>query len=177
MEEGNTKLIAIVYPDMDTAEDVLITLQRLQDKYLIDIADASYVTKDKDGKVKIHQMGHPVAGGAAGGALWGFLLGALFLAPIFGLLLGAGTGALVGKSIEGVDGDFIKSVDKKLKPESSAVFILIRSITADKVVAEIKHFGGEIVETSLSKEAEARLQKELQKAGKKETYRHHVSAQ
>src|SRR5262245_5108944 len=111
MEESNTKLVAIVYPEQGTAEEVLIELEKLEKQYLLDIDDASYVTKDEKGKIQMHQMGHPVAAGTAGGAFWGLLVGALFLAPIFGLLLGAGAGALAGKLADvGIDKDFIKSL-------------------------------------------------------------------
>jgi uncharacterized membrane protein len=169
MEQSNTKLVAIVYPSMDTAEEVLNNLQGMQSKYLIDIDDAAFVTKDKNGKVKIHQTSHPVAGGTAGGAFWGLLIGALFLAPIFGLLLGAGTGALAGKLAEaGVDKNFTKSIGSKLKPGTSALFVLVRSVTADKVVPELSKYGGTVVQTNLSKKAEAALQKELRHGELKE---------
>src|SRR6185437_2450828 len=164
MEQGNTKLVAIVYPHVDTAEEVLTKLQDMQSKYLVDIDDAAFVTKDENGKVKMHQTSHAVAGGAAGGAFWGLLIGALFLAPIFGLLLGAGTGMLAGKLAEaGVDKNFTKEIDKKLKPGYSALFVLVRSVTADKVIPELSQYGGEVVQTNLSKKAEAELQKQLSK--------------
>jgi uncharacterized membrane protein len=164
MQESNSKLVAIVYPNINTAEEVLDALQRLQKKLLIDINDATFVTKDNNGKVKIHQTGHYVAGGATGGAVWGLLIGMLFFAPIFGLLLGAGTGALAGKFAEsGIDKGFAKEVQKKLKSGSSALFILVSAVTADKVIPEISQYGGDVIETNLSKEAEAKLQKELRK--------------
>ncbi len=176
MEQSNEKLIAIVYPDINTAEEVLNEMQTMQSKYLIDIDDASIVTKDEKGKIKIHQTSRPVAGGTAGGAFWGLLIGALFLAPIFGLLLGAGTGALAGKLAEaGVDKNFTKSVGDKLKPGNSALFVLVRSVTADKVLPELSKFGGTVVQTNLSKKAEAELQKQLSQ-GETTNARNHMAA-
>lgn len=163
MDDGNTKLVAIVYPNLDTAEQALDALRRMEKKYLVDIADAAYVTKDKKGKVDVHQTGTTAAGGAAGGAIWGFLIGAIFLVPIFGMLLGASTGALAGAADSGIDDDFLKAIKNKLKPESSALFILVRAVTTDKVVPELSKFGGEVVETNLSKDVEERLKKELAK--------------
>lgn len=176
MEQSDTKLVSIVYPDLNTAEEVLTALERMQKKYLIDIADAAFVTKDEKGKVKVHQTGHKVAVGATGGALWGLLLGALFLAPMFGMLLGAGTGALAGKLADyGIDDDFMKELDKKLQPGNSAIFILVRSVTADKVVPELSRYGGSVIQTNLSKKAEDALQKELQK-GDIKSVNNHMSA-
>jgi uncharacterized membrane protein len=165
MEESDTKLVAIVYPNINTAEEVIGALQKMQKKLLVDIDDAAYITKNEKGKVEVHQTGHYVGGGAAGGAFWGFLLGALFLVPIFGLLVGAATGALTGKLAKsGIDQQFTDNLKEKLKPGNSAVFMLVRSITADKVIPELSQYGGEVIQTNLSKEAEAKLQKELNKA-------------
>jgi uncharacterized membrane protein len=176
MEESSTKLVAIVYPELNTAEQVIDSLQRMQRKLLIDIDDAAYITKDTSGKVEVHQTGHYVGGGAAGGAIWGFLIGALFLAPIFGLLIGAGTGALGGKLAEsGINEQFTDQLKSKLKPGNSAIFILVRAVTADKVVPELSQFGGEVIQTNLSKRAEERLQKELRK-GDLKNIKHQVSA-
>ena len=46
-----SKLVAIVYPEMHRAEEVLGALKRLQNEYLIDLEDAAYVTKDAKGKM------------------------------------------------------------------------------------------------------------------------------
>lgn len=160
----DTKLVAIVYPNMNTGKEVIEALEKMQKKLLIDIADAAYITKDNKGKIEIHQTGHYVGGGAAGGAIWGLLFGALFFVPIFGMLVGAGTGALAGKAAEsGINQQFGEDLKKKLKPGNSAVFLLVRSITADKVIPELSSYGGDIIQTNLSKEAEQKLQKELQK--------------
>jgi len=178
MDESNTKLVAIVYPAIDTAEKVLNEMENLQKEYLVDIDDAAYVTKDEKGKIKMHQTSHPVAGGTAGGAFWGLLIGALFLVPIFGVLIGAAAGALAGKlSDSGIDRDFIKSVDQKLKPGTSAVFFLVRSLTADKVIPKLSQYGGEVLQTNLSKKAEEELRHELQKGAMDNTHMHpHATA-
>ena len=40
-------------------------------------------------------------------------------------------------------------------------FVLVRQATPDKVLEEVKPFGGKVLKTSLSKEAEANLQTAL----------------
>ena len=156
-------LVAIVYPDEFRAAEVLATLKRLQSQYLLDLEDACVVTRDKEkGKLKLHQAVNLTTAGAATGALWGTLIGMLFLVPLAGLAVGAAAGALSGKlSDYGINDDFIKSISTKLEPGSSAIFMLVRRATVDKVEPEVAKFGGQILYSNLSKEGEEKLQKLL----------------
>ena len=64
-------LIAVTYPDRETAENVRNELARLTREHVIEIEDAVVVTREANGKVKLHQNVNPAGAGAAGGALWG----------------------------------------------------------------------------------------------------------
>ena len=46
---------AIAYDDMYKAQEVRLTLLKLQKEYLIDWEDAVLAVKDENGKVKLHQ--------------------------------------------------------------------------------------------------------------------------
>jgi uncharacterized membrane protein len=48
-----------------------------------------------------------------------------------------------------------------MTPNSSAIFVLVRNVTVDKVVPEISKYGGTVLRTSLSDDAEQRLQAAL----------------
>jgi uncharacterized membrane protein len=151
-------LVAIAYPDQSTAENVLGTLARLQTEHLIQLEDAVVVTRQQDGKVKLHQSNKLVSGGAAGGALWGGLIGLIFLVPLLGMAVGAATGAAAGALTDvGVDDKFMKELGAKLQPGGAALITLVRTGTPDKVLPEIAHFGGEVIQTSLDNDAEERL--------------------
>jgi uncharacterized membrane protein len=163
-------LIAVAYPDMNRAEQVLDTLNQMRSAQLIDLEDACYVTKDANGAIKLHQAvslpGLGAKSGAVWGGLWGFLFGLLVLQPIAGAAIGAGigagSGAIAGKlSDYGIDDQFVKRLSSTLTPNSSAIILLVRRVTADKVVPEFSRFGGTILQTSLNKDAEARLQTAL----------------
>ena len=155
-------LVAICYPDQYRAAEVMATVRRLQKEYLLDIADACYVTKDRDGKVRLHQAVNLTAEGAIGGAFWGALIGLLFLMPVAGAALGAAGGALGGAlSDYGMDDQFIRDLAAKMQNDSSAIFTLVVKATADKVVPQIAQFGGTILKSSLSEAAEAKFQAEL----------------
>jgi uncharacterized membrane protein len=166
-------LIAIGFKGEDTADQVLNKLHALKKEHMIDLEDACIVVRDKDGKLHLKQtvnltgMGAKVGG--IRGALWGTLIGLLFLNPLLGMVtgaaFGAGFGALAGSlSDYGIDDNFIKSLGSNIVPGSSAIFVLARSVTADKVLPEIAPFGGNVLRTSLSNEQEARLQQALQGA-------------
>jgi uncharacterized membrane protein len=80
-----------------------------------------------------------------------------------GAAIGAGTGALSGAlSDYGIDDEFIRSVGSTIEPGSSALFILVRRATLDKVLPELRPFGGTVLRTSLSNEQEERLRQALQ---------------
>lgn len=155
-----SKLVVIAYPDEYRAEEVLTTLKKLEHDFLIDLEDAAYVVKDKKGRIKLHQSTSLTGAGAVGGSFWGLLIGLLFFVPIAGMVIGAGTGALLGKlSDYGIDDQFAKKITTSMVNGSSAIFILVRSATVDKVVPEIAKYGGTILQTSLSAESEEKLNK------------------
>ena len=151
-------LVVLAFKDETSAEQMRDKLKELQKQQLISLSDAAIVVRKQDGKVKVKQAVSLVGAGALGGAFWGMLIGLLFWAPWLGLAIGAAAGALGGAlSDVGVDDKFIKEVGQKIEPGHSALFLLIESWTEDKVMDEIKDFGAEVLQTSLSKEDEAKL--------------------
>jgi uncharacterized membrane protein len=154
-------LLAIVYPDERTALDVRDTLVRLQRERLISLGDAVVVTRGQDGRVELNQPSLAVAG-AAGGALWGTLIGMLFFAPLLGMVAGAAGGAISGKlSDYGIEDNFMKELGAQLQPGKAALFLLVRQVTPDKVLDAVKEYGGTVIRSSLTRDAEARLQQAL----------------
>ena len=157
-------LIAVAYPDEATAKEVLSTLARLQTEHAIELEDAVVVTRNDDGKVKLHQTIRTGAAGAAGGALWGGLIGLLFLAPLLGMAVGAASGGMAGAFTDiGVDDDMMKSIGEQLEPGKAAVFALTSSGNIDKVLPEISKFSGQVLQTSLNSEGEQMLRDALEK--------------
>lgn len=164
------ELVAVQFDNPQEADRVLTELTRMQKEYLIDVADAVIVIRQPDGKVHLKQsvnlIGIGAATGGLSGALWGTLVGLLFLNPLAGLalggLIGAGSGAISGSLTDyGIDDDFMRSLGATIKPDSSALFVLIRKAQPDKVLAELSRFRGRVLRTSLSPEQEVRLQKAL----------------
>jgi uncharacterized membrane protein len=155
-------LIAIAYPDAETAERVRSELDQARKEYILELHDAVVVVHGDDGKVKLHQAMNPAAAGAAGGALWGGLIGLLFLAPLLGMAFGAAGGALGGKfSDVGINDNFMKELGAKLPAGGAALVALGRSDTPERVLERLAPFGGDVIQTSLSDEEEARLRDAL----------------
>src|SRR5215471_19061517 len=155
-------LAVIGYNDVFKAEEVRLSLIKMQRDYLIDLEDAVVAVKDPSGKVKLHQAINLTAAGAVRGGFWGSLIGLIFLNPLLGLAVGAGAGAVTGAlSDVGIDDDFMKELATAMKPGSSALFVLVRSMTPDKVLDELRGTGGTVLKTSLSHEDEAKLQDAL----------------
>ena len=159
-------LIAIAYDNRYKAEEVRLTLAKLEREHLIELEDAAVVVKDKEGKVKLKQAINLTAAGAASGGFWGLLIGTLFFVPLFGAAVGAATGALGGALTDiGVDDDFMRELGETLQPDNSALFILVRKVTPDKVLDEVSKYGGKVLRTSLSKDDETQLQEVLDRHG------------
>jgi hypothetical protein len=101
--------------------------------------------------------------------MWGMLVGLLFMNPLAGMALGAiagaGAGALSGSLADyGIRDDFIKKLAGTIPEGSSALFVLFRNVTEDKVLPEIEPYKPRVLKTSLSNEAEAKLRAALSKA-------------
>ncbi len=78
-------------------------------------------------------------------------------------IVGAGAGALGGKlSDVGISDKFMKELGESLTPETSALFVLVRKATPDKVLEGLKGFKGKLIQTSLTKDKEEELRKVLE---------------
>src|SRR5262249_22743542 len=65
-------LVVIEYDDQFKAEEVRLSLMKLQKEYLIDLEDAVVAVKDQKGKGRVPQGGKlKTAGGRGGGVFWG----------------------------------------------------------------------------------------------------------
>jgi uncharacterized membrane protein len=82
------------------------------------------------------------------------------------MAVGAGLGALMGKIEKtGIDAEFQKQVRDMLKPGTSALFVVVEKVTPDKAVEALSQYGGTVLKSSLSKEAEHQLQDALHGTG------------
>jgi uncharacterized membrane protein len=104
--------------------------------------------------------------GLISGALFGTLIGALFVNPLAGLaagsVIGGATGALTGSLLDfEISDDFVRQVGRRLGPNSSALFLLLRRMNPEEVLRELRGSGGHVLLSTLSQAQEARLEEAL----------------
>lgn len=158
-------LVIIAFPDEATAFEARAELMKLQKEYLIEMEDAVVITRGADGAVRLHQPINLTGAGAVSGTLWGGLVGLIFLNPLLGAAIGAGAGAISGALTDiGIEDKFLKDVGQSLDAGGSALAVLIRKMTADKVLERMTGLlaKGRVLQTSLSAEQEKALSTAIQ---------------
>jgi len=134
----------------------------LQKDYLIELGDAAIAVKQPDGSIRLNQLINTTAAGAVSGTFWGTLIGLIFLVPLVGAAIGAASGALGGWLTDvGVNDTFMKEVAESLQPGNAALFLLIRKLTTDKVLEDLKGVGGKVLRTSFDHTKEDALRNAL----------------
>ena len=155
-------LLVIEFPSEEKAEGVREMLLAMQQEYLVELGDAVVAVKEANGRIKLNQLFQPVAQGALSGALWGSLIGLLFMMPLAGAALGAASGALGGKLADlGINDEFMRQAARTLQSGNAALFLLIRKMTTDKVLAALRGTGGTVMRSSFDETKEGALQAAL----------------
>jgi uncharacterized membrane protein len=152
-------LTATKFPTPFGADAALEKLQQLQAQQLIQVHDAAVVSWEPGRKKpKTRELNSTTGAGALGGGFWGLLFGLIFFVPLLGLAIGAASGALFGSlSDVGISNEFIDSVRQKVTPGTSALFLLSSDAVLDRVEAEFRGTGAELITTNLSEAQEAQL--------------------
>ncbi len=155
-------LVVIAFPSEEKAEEVRRKVLDLQKEYLIELGDAVIAVKQEGGHVKLNQLVNTTATGALSGGFWGLLIGTLFLVPVVGAAIGAASGALGGALTDvGIEDQFMRDVAQALAPGNAALFLLIRKMTTDKVIEDLKGVGGTVMRTSFDHTKEQALRDAL----------------
>jgi uncharacterized membrane protein len=152
------ELIAIGYPEEATAQQVSDEVSQLTKHP--DTARA--IIRNCEGTIWVATNPFRLAVGI----IWGMVLGLLVdlaAGTGVGVLVGAGLGAAIAKIDQsGIDRRFQGRVRAMLKPgTSSLVVLVVNKQTTDAVVEALSRYGGTVLESSLSLDAEWRLQEAL----------------
>ena len=152
----------------DTEADAKLdydAVKELHSAGVIGTYDAAVITKDADGKVKIHKHEKPTQHGAWTGVAVGAVIGILF-PP--GLIIGAAIGGLAGGTI----GHFWKGMSRKdvmelgeLMDESSAALLIVGKSKLDKAIDKAITHAVKTVEKEI-KADQKELDKEIKQAEK-----------
>jgi uncharacterized membrane protein len=156
------ELIAIGYDDEITAAIAAEEVKRMADDLLIEPDAVAVIVRDKDGQYNVTTNHHAVGASASYGMFWGPLFGLLFFVPVCGMAVGAGLGALMDKVEKtGIDAEFQDRIRNLLKPGASALFVVLEQGTPDKALDGLRRYGGTVLKSSLSRDAERELQEAL----------------
>ena len=132
-------LYIAAYDDPDGADGDFQALKELVKEGAIFIDVAVLVSRDDDGKIKVDENAHEVAGGSAIGAAAGFVIGLIFppgliAATVVGGAAGAGAGGLIshhrGSEIK-------KDIEDVLPPGSSGIVTIFDVTVKPKVDAAL----------------------------------------
>ncbi len=86
----------------------------------------------------------------------------IFLMPLAGAAIGAASGAVGGAlSDVGINDKFMKDAAQSLQSGNAALFLLIRKMTTDKVMAALQGEGGTVIRTSFDESKEDALRAAL----------------
>ena len=161
---GESNIIVLAFDGRTTAKATLKDIQKMQEEGLLEIEDAIVASSGRGGDVKIEQTHSDKGKFALRGSGIGLLAGLLLGGPIGGLVGGAAVGAIAGALKDyGIDDDFIEEMSESLKPDSSALFLMVKNAKAEETLERLKPFKAKVLSTTLSEEQEQKLKKVLEK--------------
>lgn len=148
----------IVYQENDRAASVLKMLKEVRSSKLADLDDAVYVTRNKKGTTELRQVGRGRKTGVMRDSIVGLVVGMLLLPEIGGFPEEVLEEARSKMARVHIQESFSLELRERLKPSSSAIFLLMRKAAPADVIPRILPYGGTFLETSLSQEDQAHLQ-------------------
>ena len=161
MSDKKYSLIVVKYPAKDTATAALHAVKHLSKDKVVDLKDAVTITKNKKGKVKLHQTKDDTKGkGFLKGGLIGIIFGLLFGGAGW-IAAGAVVGLFVGWDDRGIKNKLLKSLGEDMTQGESALAVLIKKADWAALESKMKEqgFQGEVVQTDLTDEHLAAIEK------------------
>ena len=155
------QLIVVAFDHFDDARKAMERLRTLEKEGRISFEDTALVERDPDGTTHVrNEVSGTTETATVVGALIGGLIGFIF--PLLGAAIGAAAGSAVGIALDrGVSGDFVEQVKTTLRPGRSALFLVTKAINADALMAALRDFRGEVIQSTLPEETEEALRQAL----------------
>lgn len=169
-----SQLIVIAFEGQHAAEQALLSIERMERDWELDLHEAIIVSRDNNGNTRLRHtqdlMAERTVGGGILGAFWGSVLGATLVNPA--IAAGAAVGAIAGtvgtamvQSANELDIEdaFRAKVARYLKPGSSAIGLIGWTNRPTKLLLELQGLKGTVIESSLSISDERELRRILSK--------------
>jgi uncharacterized membrane protein len=156
-----SELIVVAFDGLDEARRAMKAIRELEREDRVHLEDSAIIERDPDGTAHVR---NEVSGTTETTALIGAILGGVvgFAFPPAGIALGAVLGAAVGSLMRtGVESKFIDDLKGTLTPGRSALFLVVEPEDIDALVAALRPFRGELIQTTLPSDAEQELKQAL----------------
>jgi uncharacterized membrane protein len=151
------QLLVVAFDHFDDARTAMARLRSLEREGRIRFEDTAIVERDPDGTTHVK---NEVSGTTETATVLGAAIGTIvsFAFPLVGLALGAAAGAAIGAALDrGVSPRFVDDVKETLKPGRSALFLVVKEADLDAVLATLREFRGDVIQTTLPTETEEAL--------------------
>jgi uncharacterized membrane protein len=162
-------LWAIGYDDMGRADQVREAIARIgwdtgkAGNYLI-LLDIAVVVRHADGSFHFDRTPFPAATNILTCTAVGFLAGLVLAAPLTGAAVGAlvgGAGNAISAATAGISADFIREVERLMKPGTSALFVLDEEGDMEVILHQIQGLCGTVLKTNVDLERARLIQSTL----------------
>ena len=160
---NSVQLLAAVFPNREHAETILDMLERMHKATTITIHDASLVTKNDKGKLKIEETHELTTGkGARRGAIIAGSLAVIFPPAFLASAVAGGLiGAISGKLRDtGIKTDSMKDLADRLDGGKAAVFVIVDEENVLQVQNALSSYEGELAIMEIDEATMAELNKE-----------------
>ena len=155
-------IVVLGFEGKYVAEGLLESIEQLEKEGLAELEDAVLAQRGPGNHVEIKQARSRAEKTALKGGGAGLLAGLLLGGPIGGLAAGAAIGAITGKLKDyGLDDKFVKDISAGLRPNSSALFLLIRKADVDAFIQRLRGYEIRLMMTSLSPEQQKKVEAAL----------------
>jgi uncharacterized membrane protein len=165
----DSHLWAIGFDDVARAEQVRDEVKKLAwgpgraGKHFL-LLDAVVVVRHSDGTFTIDREPFRGVANILACTAAGFLAGLAIAVPLSGATLGAvvgGVGTAASAAAAGLDEEFLREVERMMKPGSSALFVLDDAGEMEVILHEIRGLGGTVLKTNADQERARLIQSTL----------------
>jgi uncharacterized membrane protein len=149
-----SELIVVSFDHLEDARQALAAVRTLEHAGQVHLEDSAIIERDADGVAHVR---NELSGATETGAVIGAVIGGFvaFAFPPAGIAIGAALGGAIGALMHtGVEGSFVKDVEKQLTPGKSALFLVAKEAHMDALVGALRPFKGELIQTTLEGDAE-----------------------
>jgi uncharacterized membrane protein len=158
-------LWAVGYDDMERAShvrDEIVRLGWVENRLVL--ADVAVVVRHLDGSFTFDRERFPTGANIMGASAVGFLAGLVLGVPMVGAAVGAmvgGAGTAMNAMSAGIADDFVRDVQRSMKPGTSAIFVLDSEGDMDVILHDIRGLGGTVLKTNVDVERARLIQATL----------------